>query len=126
VNGPIKLSERDREFVVLFIVGFALGLLAIYLVEEWVIESDQADRRRIREELDRWAADRGDRGDELDMGGLQELTELRFAVGVYKAKLAELRGPVDPAIAELSPVDVDASAGEGETSSEHPQAQAIE
>lgn len=49
------LTEEELERLALFALGLALGLvlfsMAAYLVEEWVIASDQADRRRIREIL---------------------------------------------------------------------------
>lgn len=50
-----KLSDQDLERLAIFALGLALGFivlsLAACLLEEWVIASDQADRRRIREEL---------------------------------------------------------------------------
>jgi hypothetical protein len=47
------LSDRERELLMLFILGALLGVVAAFIVEEWVIASDLGDRRRIREELER-------------------------------------------------------------------------
>lgn len=38
-------------FGLAFLLGFVMFGLALYLVEEWVVASDLADRRRIREVL---------------------------------------------------------------------------
>jgi hypothetical protein len=50
-----KLSDQELERLAIFALGLAIGFvilsLAAFLLEEWVIASDQADRRRIREEL---------------------------------------------------------------------------
>jgi len=50
-----KLSDEELERLAIFALGLALGFivlsLAAFLLDEWVIASDQADRRRIREEL---------------------------------------------------------------------------
>jgi hypothetical protein len=90
---PFDLSDQDRKLIGLFVLGVVLGLVVISLIESWVIETDLADRRRIREELGRWLANLAEHGDQ---GKDQELTELRFAVNVYKGKLAELdRGYLD-------------------------------
>jgi hypothetical protein len=55
------LGVTERELVALFLFGFVLGLVVIEIaeaiLEAWVIESDQADRRRMREELERWWSD---------------------------------------------------------------------
>jgi hypothetical protein len=51
----LDLSTEEIERFALFILGVAIGLVlvcAIFsVVEEWVIASDLADRRRIREIL---------------------------------------------------------------------------
>lgn len=53
----LNLSDRERELLILFILGALLGVVAAFIVEEWVIASDLGDRRRIREELERWLAE---------------------------------------------------------------------
>ena len=58
-----NLSDRERELLMLFILGALLGVVAAFIVEEWVIASDLGDRRRIREELERLLAELPRRGD---------------------------------------------------------------
>ena len=51
----MDLSEDELEQLALFAVGLAMAFimvsLMLHLIEEWVIASDLADRRRIREIL---------------------------------------------------------------------------
>jgi hypothetical protein len=51
------LTNDERELLMLFILGAVLGLLAAWIVEEWVIAADLGDRQRIRDELERWLAE---------------------------------------------------------------------
>jgi hypothetical protein len=50
--------EHLAAFAVGFFVGMAIIGLAFDLVEEWVIQSDLADRRRVREIVREELADR--------------------------------------------------------------------
>jgi hypothetical protein len=55
----LELPDLEaRELLALFALGLVLGLVLIAItrgvVSEWVIAADIADRRRIREELERW------------------------------------------------------------------------
>lgn len=49
----LDLSGEDLERLTMFAVGLIVGLaiaqLVVSLLEHWVIESDLADRRRVRE-----------------------------------------------------------------------------
>lgn len=46
--------ERAAVFALGFALGFVLFVMALELVEQWVIAGDLADRRRIREVLQEW------------------------------------------------------------------------
>jgi hypothetical protein len=47
------MTDTERELVGLFILGAVLGLIAAWIVEEWIVAADLGDRQRIREELER-------------------------------------------------------------------------
>lgn len=51
------MTDSERELVGLFILGAVLGLIAAWIVEEWIVAADLGDRQRIREELERWLAE---------------------------------------------------------------------
>jgi hypothetical protein len=52
----LDLTPRERELLMLFLLGMALGFIGIAIAEACVVAADQADRQRIREELERfWA-----------------------------------------------------------------------
>ena len=67
MNGD-GLDLDERELVVCFVLGVLLGVVLIAitreLVSEWVIASDQADRRRIRELLAEMFAELPDEPDQ--------------------------------------------------------------
>jgi hypothetical protein len=72
------MNERERELMALFILGAALGFVAISLAEAWIVASDLADRARIRQELARWyaelARDSGHTTYGVEQGGRRALT----------------------------------------------------
>ena len=78
-----NLSDEELERLAIFALGLAIGFivlsLAAYLIEEWVIASDQADRRRIREELKKMldAAELG--RDDLEREELGQTKQLEAA-----------------------------------------------
>ena len=62
------LDLDERELLVCLALGFVLGVVLIAITRElvsaWVIGTDQAERRRIREELERWWRELPDHDDQ--------------------------------------------------------------